>query len=122
MQGCVMDVLPPAVPGWKLTDGLFRVPQPSQPLAFTGERLTTARHGQIAFEHLHRYCIARDLCAGKDVLDVASGEGYGAAILAGVARQVIGVEIEADTLRHARTSYPAPNLTFVRADAHDLPL
>lgn len=118
-----MDALPAApVIATHASDGMFPVPHPPEHLAFTGERMTTARHGQIAFEHLHRYCIARDLCAGKDVLDVASGEGYGAAILAGIARQVIGVEIEAETVRHARASYPAPNLTFIRADAHDLPL
>ena len=27
-------------------------------------------------EHLHRYAIARDLAYGKDVLDIACGEGY----------------------------------------------
>ncbi len=118
-----MDALPanPATEA-RTTDGMFPVPHPSEHLAFTGERMTTARHGQIAFEHLHRYCIARDLCAGKDVLDVAAGEGYGAAMLAGVARHVTGVEIEPSTVRHARESYPAANLAFVRGDAHDLPL
>ena len=101
---------------------MFRVPQPAEQLAFTGERMTTAISGQIAFEHLHRYCIARDLCAGKDVLDVASGEGYGPAILAGVARQVVGVDIDDGSVRHARRSYNLANLSFVQGDAHHLPL
>src|SRR5271157_2406670 len=54
---------------------------------------------------LHRYCVARDICAGKDVLDVASGEGYGSALLAGVARRVVGVEIDVASVTHARNSY-----------------
>ena len=56
---------------------IFRQESPAQPLEFTGERWTTAAHGQIEIEHLHRYLLARDWCRGKDVLDIASGEGYG---------------------------------------------
>ena len=55
------------------SDGMFRLRQPSTDLPFTGERLTRELHGQVELEHLHRYCFARDLCAGRDVLDVASG-------------------------------------------------
>src|SRR5215469_18888369 len=87
------------------TDGNFAVPCSATPLDFTGERMTSAIEGQIEFEHYHRYCLARDLCAGRDVLDVASGEGYGAAMLAGVARSVTGVEINPRSVRHAQTSY-----------------
>ena len=39
--------------------------------------MTTAIEGQIEFEHFHRYCLARDLCLGRDVLDVASGRAMG---------------------------------------------
>ena len=86
------------------TDGNFRVLVPARALEFTGERMTTAIDGQIEFEHLHRYCLARDLCAGLDALDVASGEGYGSAILAGVARTVIGVDIDSGSIAHAQES------------------
>lgn len=102
--------------------GNFRVLRPDTALAFTGERMTTAVEGQIEFEHLHRYCLARDLCAGRDVLDVASGEGYGAAILAGPARSVVGVEIDPASVAHARTAYALPNLRFEEGDAQKLPL
>jgi hypothetical protein len=46
--------------------------------------------GQIEIEHLHRYLMVRELCCGKDVLDVACGQGYGAAMVAQVARSVTG--------------------------------
>jgi GT2 family glycosyltransferase/glycosyltransferase involved in cell wall biosynthesis len=91
-------------------------------MIFTGERLTSAIGGQIAFEHFHRYCIARDLVVRRDVLDVASGEGYGAALLAGVARSVVGVDIDVASVHHARSAYMMPNLRFLQGDATRLPL
>ncbi len=103
-------------------EGNFRIVRPAAALAFTGERMTSAVEGQIEFEHLHRYCLARDLCAGRDVLDIASGEGYGSAILAGVARSVVGVEIDAPSVAHAREAYALPNLRFEVGDALDIPL
>src|SRR5215469_9424897 len=104
------------------TDGNFAVPCSATPLDFTGERMTSAVEGQIEFEHYHRYCLARDLCDGCDVLDVASGEGYGTALLAGVARSVVGVEIDAAAVAHAQTNYRMPNLRFLHGDALALPL
>jgi len=84
--------------------------------------MTSAVEGQIEFEHYHRYCLARDLCFGRDVLDVASGEGYGAALLAGVAHSVIGVEINPRAVQHARSSYQNTNLRFLEGDALALPM
>jgi GT2 family glycosyltransferase/SAM-dependent methyltransferase len=84
--------------------------------------MTSDINGQIAFEHYHRYCLARDLVAGRDVLDVAAGEGYGSALLAGVARSVVGVEIDAGSVRHAQAAYAKPNLRFLQGDAAKMPL
>lgn len=111
-----------ALPPLSLADGNFTLPRPAQALPFTGERMTSEMEGQIAFEHFHRYCLARDICVGRDVLDVASGEGYGTALLAGVARRVVGVEIDAASVVHARAAYPAPNVEFLQGDAQALPL
>jgi len=107
---------------WRRTDGNFRIPRPERPLDFTGERMTSAIEGQIEFEHYHRYCVARDLCEGRDVLDVASGEGYGAALLAGVAASVTGVEINPGAVAHANANYRMANLRFLEGDALALPL
>jgi len=96
-------------------------PKPSSPMAFTGERLTSEYGGQTQIEHLHRYLLAREWCRGKDVLDVASGEGYGTALLAQVARNVVGVEISPEAVAHATGAYRADNLRFVAGDARMLP-
>lgn len=103
-------------------DGNFVVPRPKKALPFTGERMTGAIDGQVAIEHFHRYCVARDICVGKDVLDVASGEGYGAALLANVARRVVGVEVDIASVVHASSQYFAANLEFIAGDAQALPL
>ena len=47
-------------------------------LQWTGERFLpwlSNIQPDIALEHLSRYFAARTFCVGKDVLDVASGEG-----------------------------------------------
>ncbi len=94
----------------------------ANPEPFTGERLTASVHGQVELEHYHRYLFARGFCRDRDVLDVASGEGYGAAQLAQVARHVVGVEFARATVINAAANFPRENLSFVRADARTLPL
>lgn len=100
---------------------IFHRAAPSSALPWTGERLTTETGGQVEIEHLHRYFFARSLCRGLDVLDVASGEGYGAALLAQVAKSVVGVEIAEETVGHATAAYGAPGLTFLHGDARRIP-
>src|SRR5205809_4791883 len=64
----------------------------------TGERLLTDDFNDNTIEHLHRYAFALQLCKGKDVLDIASGEGYGSNLIAGVARSVLGVDISKEAV------------------------
>jgi SAM-dependent methyltransferase len=101
---------------------IFRRETAAHPEPFTGERLTTAIGGQVQIEHYHRYLFARSLVTGLDVLDVASGEGYGSALLAQVARSVVGVEYSGATAVAAAANFPRPNLQFLRGDARALPL
>ena len=101
---------------------IFRRETAKNPEPFTGERLTTAIGGQVQIEHYHRYLFARALARGVDVLDVASGEGYGSALLAQIARSVVGVEYSAPTVRSAGANFPRENLHFLQGDARSLPL
>src|SRR5258706_951483 len=87
---------------------------------FTGERfIRTGTEDEIELEHIHRYLAASALCQGKRVLDAASGEGYGAAILADAGARVTGVEIDAATVQAAQQKYP--DVEFVEADIVTLP-
>ena len=101
---------------------IFKRESATNPEPFTGERLTSALDGQTQIEHYHRYLFARSLCAGLDVLDVASGEGYGSAQLAQVARSVIGVEYYVSTVRSAAVILKGTNLRYVLGVARSLPL
>ena len=92
-------------------------------MKFTGERYIPAEAGEIRHEHLHRYAWCARLVGGKDVLDVACGEGYGSAMLARHARSVMGVDIDEDTVQHARMTYRGiSGLAFKRGDAAQIPL
>ena len=92
-------------------------------LPFTGERFVPGTRGEIWVEHWHRYHFAARLAAGQRVVDAACGEGYGSALLAAVARGVVGVDIDAPTIAHARATYGGvANLSFVEGSATRLPL
>ncbi len=86
-------------------------------LPFTGERYTPERALEIATEHWHRYAFARALAPGRRVLDAACGEGYGSALVARAGGDVLGLDIGADAVAHARDRYAAmPGLRFEQAD------
>lgn len=91
-----------------------------QPLAFTGERYHPDQPREMAYEHWHRYAFARELAGGRRVLDIACGEGYGAALLAGEAASVLGIDACAAAVAHARHRYAAPKLEFRQGDATKL--
>jgi 2-polyprenyl-3-methyl-5-hydroxy-6-metoxy-1,4-benzoquinol methylase len=73
----------------------------------------------IAREHRHRYEFAAGLSAGLRVLDLCCGSGYGSAILATSAREVIAVDNDVATVETARVTFgaEAPNVSFELANA-----
>ena len=92
-------------------------------MKFTGERFVPTEAGEIRQEHLHRYAWCLPAVADKDVLDVASGEGYGSAAIAKVARSVVGVDVSHEAIEHARRQYAGiGNLRFEQGSAAALPL
>ncbi len=96
--------------------------QNSAPLVFTGERYVPGISGNIELEHMHRYIYALAYAEGKTILDVASGEGYGTALLASRATFVIGVDIAADAIAHAKRNYRLSNLEFRLGSCSKIPL
>ena len=92
-------------------------------MEFTGERYVPAVGGEIRHEHLHRYAFASEFVRGKQVLDIACGEGYGSEMLARAAARVIGVDISPEAIDHATRSYGSRNgLQFLQGSAAALPL
>ena len=72
-------------------------------------------------ESFHRYHAAASLCSNCRVLDAASGEGYGAAILAASAAHVTGIDRNETVIQEAAAKYPLENLAFVAGDVTELP-
>lgn len=94
---------------------------PDAPLPLTGERTAP----EIADEnywfqrHLITYRFAARLVAGASVLDAGCGEGYGADLLAGSAREITGIDLEEPVLARAGARYP--QVRFVRGDLEAMP-
>ncbi len=83
-------------------------------IEWTGERCVPwADDLQVVYEHYHRYALAARFTAGARVLDLACGEGFGPALLASGAAEVVGVDIDAPTVEHAAAHYQRENLRFM---------
>lgn len=99
-----------------------RSPQQQQ-LRWTGERYVPwVEDAALHYEHLHRYFFASAYVASKDVLDMASGEGYGSSILAQEARSVLGVDNDPAAVLHAARRYGDERTSFLTASILDVGL
>lgn len=107
-----MAVEPQSKPKFEQRDQPPGVP----PLELTGERtLPDVPEENYWFRrHLVVYeWIARRV-PGASVVDMACGEGYGANVLAEVAREVVGVDANPEAHEHARLRYERANLRYER--------
>ena len=72
-------------------------------------------------ESFHRYYVAAELCRNCRVLDAASGDGYGSAILASRNGVVTGIDLNQQAVTEASQKYLAENLNFVHGDVAAMP-
>jgi ubiquinone/menaquinone biosynthesis C-methylase UbiE len=105
----------------KLTSPTLR-PVPAAAGDSSGERFIAGIRGDIELEHLHRYAVVSELVSGKDVLDIASGDGYGSNLLAESAKTVVGVDVSVATVERARETYRRENLRFEAGSCATIPL
>jgi 2-polyprenyl-3-methyl-5-hydroxy-6-metoxy-1,4-benzoquinol methylase len=103
-----------------LNNGSVRASGEDLPL--TGERTVPgiAEENYWFRRHEAAYLWAAPLVAGRTVLEVGCGEGYGTALLAGSASHIVGIDYDAATIAHARRTYGDPG--FVRANLAALPV
>ena len=89
---------------------------------FTGERVIPGQvDTDLWNEHFSRYAFASRFVAGKRVLDLGCGSGYGSAELARTAESVVGVDVSPDAIGYARAHYQAASLSFALHSCVDLP-
>jgi SAM-dependent methyltransferase len=91
-------------------------PEGVPPLELTGERTLPDVPAENYWfrRHLAVYEWIAERCTGRDVVDMACGEGYGVDVLARRARRVTGVDANPEAHEHARLKYTRPGVTFVR--------
>jgi len=87
---------------------------------FTGERVIPGQvEDDLWAEHIARYAFAARLAAGKRVLDLGCGTGYGTAELANRATEAVGVDVAPEAIEYASQHYRTAH--FVQVTATDLP-
>jgi SAM-dependent methyltransferase len=97
-------------------------PSPESSLPLTGERTIPGLAEENYWFRRHEVVYERlaSRCAGRDVLEAGSGEGYGADLLAGVARRVVGLDYDESAVAHVRARYP--RVEMLHGNLAELPL
>ncbi len=87
-------------------------------LEFTGERVIPGQvDDDLWNEHRSRYVMAARFAAGRRVLDLGCGTGYGTALLAQQADSALGIDLSAEAIEYARQQFSSPQVAFQAADA-----
>lgn len=114
MSALVPDV-PPRAPGDSASAG-------DAMLTLTGERTIPGLDIENYWFRRHEVVYQRlaERCVGREVLEAGCGEGYGADLIAGVARRVIAVDYDESAVAHVRSRYP--RVDVMQANLAQLPL
>ncbi|MGL5485024.1 MAG: glycosyltransferase [Shewanella sp.] len=94
---------------------------------FSGERFIPHDDNNqdytLEYEHLHRYTAIEKIIRNKVVLDIASGEGYGTALLGKSASCVYGIDLSSEAIEHASKKYSEmTNVTYALGSVTSIPL
>ncbi len=91
-------------------------------LTLTGERTLPDLDIENYWFRRHQVVYQRlaPRCADREVLEAGCGEGYGADLIAGVARRVIALDYDEATVAHVRNRYPT--VEVMQANLAELPL
>lgn len=94
-------------------------------MEFTGEFFVPTDRSsgiEIEIEHKQRYLSIAKLTENRIIIDIASGEGYGAEIISHNAKEVIGLDINPDLVEHATSKYKKANLSFKQGSCDNMPI
>jgi SAM-dependent methyltransferase len=91
-------------------------------LTLTGERTIPDLDIENYWFRRHQVVYQRlaPRCAGRNVLEAGCGEGYGADLIAGVARRVVAVDYDEAAVAHVRSRYA--RVEVMQANLAELPL
>lgn len=90
-------------------------------IANTGERILLEKETPLMIaRHFCAYKFTGQFVSGKNVLDIGCGEGYGSNFLADLAKQVLGLDYNAEVIAYAQGKYQKENLRFICLDVDNL--
>jgi SAM-dependent methyltransferase len=91
-------------------------------MPLTGERTVPGLPEENYWFRRHEVVYQRllDRCDGGDVLEAGCGEGYGADLIAGVARRVVGLDYDESAVAHVLARYP--RVEILHGNLAELPL
>lgn len=89
----------------------------------TGERHIPVHNGAdmslANVDHMIRYAFVSPFVEGKRVLDISCGAGYGTQFMAlQGASEVVGVDIDEESINFASKFYSHPRVNYLQSDAH----
>lgn len=91
-------------------------------MEFTGERVIPNHvDPDLWNEHFARYIFATQFCSDAAVLDAGCGTGYGSSLLAGKASSLVGIDLAADAVQYASTTYAQANIRWIQGSISQLP-
>lgn len=98
------------------------MPPGDSALPLTGERTIPGLDVENYWFRRHEvvYQQLAPRCSGRDVLEAGCGEGYGADLIAGVARRVIGLDYDDSAVTHVTARYP--RVEAIQGNLAELPL
>lgn len=98
------------------------MPPGDSALPLTGERTIPGLDVENYWFRRHEvvYQQLAPRCSGRDVLEAGCGEGYGADLIAGVARRVIGLDYDDSAVAHVTARYP--RVEAIQGNLAELPL
>lgn len=81
---------------------------------WTGERAIpwVPEVGRVMDQHVMRYAWALQFCRGKHVVDLGCGAGYGTYMLSWVANDVLGIDVDRETIDYAWRRFYSDNLCY----------
>jgi SAM-dependent methyltransferase len=118
-----MSAYVPEVPH-RISDDTSPGASPESPavLTLTGERTIPDLDIENYWFRRHQVVYQRlaPRCAGREVLEAGCGEGYGADLIAGIARRVVAVDYDEAAVAHVRSRYA--RVQVMQANLAQLPL
>lgn len=88
-----------------------------QRMCFTGERIVPEMENYFFYEHLARYRLSKNYMHSDDsLLDVGSGDGYGAFYLSSFVNKVVAIDVSEEAITLSRIKYKRSNLEFQVTD------